>query len=293
MSATSTTSPTASVAAGLRSPATARQALVAGLLIFAGTLSITVVGGLLTRAVMPGASGMVRALVVLVVMTGAAVAVRSWFGSWRSLGVNGPHLWSRPGLLSVPLLLALSPLVVGLQQLTASIWLLLVVGYALTGFTEELLWRGIAQRLLAPLGPARGVLVGSALFGLAHLGNVLYRDSVTLVLAQAWGAFCFGVGYAALRRRTNTIVPLMALHLLTDLCAAAAAGPAIPFLVGQDIVLLTFGSVLLLRDSRAARGRRLGEPGGPLTQAREAPSDDLTRRPERGPGLGPDVRRRA
>ena len=249
-SPTRATSPVGSVTARLLSPARGRDAWVAGLLVLLGTLSITVVGGLLTRALMPGSSGTVRALVVVAVMTGVAVAVRPWFGPWTSVGVNGPHAWSRPALLAVPLVLALSPLVVGVQQLSGSTWLLLVAGYALTGFTEELVWRGIAQRLLAPLGPARGVLVASALFGLAHLGNVLYRDSVGLVLAQAWGAFCFGVGYAALRRRTGTIVPLMALHLLTDLCAAVGAGPAIPFLVGQDVVLLTFGSVLLIRDVR-------------------------------------------
>ena len=237
----------------LRMPETGNQALVAGLLVLAGVLAVTVVGGLVTRAAMPDSSGTVRALVVVAVLTGIALAVRPWFGSWADLGVNPPRAWSRPTLLLVPLLLALSPLVSGVQQLDRSTWLVLLAGYLLTGFTEELVWRGVAQRLLDPLGPARGVLVTSALFGLAHLGNVLYRDSVVLVAAQAWGAFCFGVGYAALRRRTGTIVPLMGLHLLTDLCAAVGAGPAIPFLVGQDVVLLAFGILLLVRDSRAAR----------------------------------------
>ena len=250
MSATGTPSSAGPVAARLRSPTTGRHALAAGLLLWAGTLTITVVGGVVTRTVLPDASGTVRALVVLVVLTVAVVVLRPLFGSWASLGVNGPQAWSRPALWWLPLLLALSPLLLGAQQLAASTWLILVTGYTLTGFTEELLWRGIAQRLLAPLGPARGVLVGSALFGLAHLGNVLFRDGVALVVAQAWGAFCFGVGYAALRRRTGTIVPLMALHLLTDLCAAVGAGPAIPFLVGQDVVLLTLGSFLMVRNSR-------------------------------------------
>lgn len=245
-----------------------RRALAAGLLVLAGVLAVSVAGGFLTRVLMPGASGTVRALVVVAVMTGIALAVRSWFGPWTALGVNGPRAWSRPALLLLPLLLALSPLVSGVQPLSVSTWLVLGLGYALTGFTEELVWRGIAQRLLTPLGPARGVLVGSALFGLAHLGNVLYRDSVALVVAQAWGAFCFGVGYAALRRRTGTIVPLMALHLLTDLCAAVGAAPAIPFLVGQDVVLLTLGTALLARDSRTARigrseGMRATGPGRP------------------------------
>jgi membrane protease YdiL (CAAX protease family) len=233
------------------------------LLIFATMLAITVTGGFVTRALLPDASGTTRALIVLVVLTVIAVAVRPWFGSWHALGVKRPWLGGRPALLVLPLVLALSPLVAGVAPQSASTWLLLVVGYALTGLMEELVWRGFAYRLLEPLGPARGVLLGAALFGLAHLGNVLYRDSVPLVLAQAWGAFCFGVAYAALRRRCGALVPLMVLHFLTDLCAAATAGPSIAFLVAQDVVLLVLGLVLIVRDSRAGK------------RAHAAPSDVL------------------
>ncbi len=266
-----TTGPQRLLRPRLAAPTTARQALRVGLLLLAGSLTVTVIGGLFTKAVMPGASGTTRALAVLVVLTGVAVAARPWFGSWSALGINGLRSWARPRallILLLPLVLAVSPLAFGVQALPATTWLLLLGGYALTGFTEELVWRGIALRVLAPLGPARGPLIGSALFGLAHLSNVLYRDSVALVAAQAWGAFCFGVGYAALRRRTNTIVPLMGLHLLTDLCAAVTTGPSIALLVGQDIALLTLGVLVLGRDSRTARGHSndsplIGPVGGP------------------------------
>jgi hypothetical protein len=85
---------------------------------------------------------------------------------------------------------------------------------------------------------------------------VLFRGSVGLVLAQAFGAFCFGVGYAALRWRTNAIWPLMAMHLATDLFAAIGGMPKIPVLVAQDVVLLVLGAYLIRRDrtSREARG---------------------------------------
>jgi len=123
-------------------------ALTAGLLLFGVVLAVIVTGGLVTRAAMPDASGTNRALVVLVVMTTMTVAVRPWFGSWSDLGVNGPRDWARPALLVLPLLLALSPLMFGIRHVGPSTWALLVVGYVLTGFNEELLWRGIAQRLL-------------------------------------------------------------------------------------------------------------------------------------------------
>jgi membrane protease YdiL (CAAX protease family) len=235
----------------LSDPNTRAEALIAGLLLWGGTLTITVGGGFITKAAMPGTSGTMRALVVTAVLSAAVLAVRRRYGPWSGLGVNRPTAWAKLGLLVLPLLLALSPLAFGVRNLEATTWLVLLTGYALTGFTEELAWRGIAQRVLRPLGPARGPLVASALFGLAHLGNVLYRDSVALVAAQAWGAFCFGVGYAALRQRTRSIVPLMGLHLLTDLCAAVSVGPAIALLVAQDVVLLTVGAVMLTQDARA------------------------------------------
>ncbi|GAA5028006.1 hypothetical protein GCM10023258_23190 [Terrabacter aeriphilus] len=256
----------------LTRPRTTGQAFTAGLAVLAGTLAITVVGGLLTKLFMREASGMLRALVVVAVLTVVAVAVRPHYGSWRDLGVTPWTPSSGSGLLLVALSLAVSPLAFGVQTLEPKVWLLLLAGYLLTGFTEELVWRGMAWRVLTLLGPARGPLVGSALFGLAHLGNVLYRDSVVLVAAQVWGAFCFGLGYAALRRRTGTIVPLMGLHLLTDLCAAVSSGPSLALLVGQDVVLLTLGVVLLARDSRSAR--RLGD-GGPLPQRRGSTATNL------------------
>ncbi len=47
--------------------------------------------------------------------------------------------------------------------------------------------------------------------------------------------------------RIGTIWPLMVLHWLTDLFAAAGALPRIPILVGQDVVLLAVGLWLVSR----------------------------------------------
>lgn len=93
------------------------------------------------------------------------------------------------------------------------------------------------------------VLVSSLLFGVMHLSNVMFRSSPALVVAQAIGAACFGVGFAALRLRTGTIWPLLVLHMLTDLLGQLARLPAIPFFVTQDIVLLCYG-LYLVRGSR-------------------------------------------
>jgi membrane protease YdiL (CAAX protease family) len=200
--------------------------------------------------VWPDSSGRLRALGFIAVLTVVVVASVARHGAWRELGVVPPRKWRRPALLVVPALLAVSPLVGGIRPLSAGTWAVLVAGYALTGVTEELLWRGWVLRFLEPLGLTRAVLVGSALFGCAHLTNLLYRDSPALVLAQGWGAFCFGVGYAALRGRTGTLVPLMDHHFVTDLAALVGGLPTIPVLVAQDVVLLGLG-LLLTRRPRA------------------------------------------
>jgi hypothetical protein len=46
----------------------------------------------------------------------------------------------------------------------------------------------------------------------------------------------------------------MVLHMLTDLFAAVGALPKIPILVGQDVVLLVFGLLVLRRGSGRADG---------------------------------------
>ena len=70
------------------------------------------------------------------------------------------------------------------------------------------------------------------------------------MLSQALGAFCFGVGYAALRWRTKTFWPLMAMHLATDLFAAVGGLPKVPVLVAQDVVLLALGAYLIRKGAR-------------------------------------------
>ena len=123
------------------------------------------------------------------------------------------------------------PLVGGVSIPAGGTLAILVAGYALTGFAEEAFARGVPLRVLAPRGALGAVLAYSLLFGVMHLSNVLFRSSPALVAAQAVGAACFGVGYAALRLRTNTLWPRL---------------PAIPFFVTQDVILLAYGLYLVV-----------------------------------------------
>ena len=215
---------------------------------------VIVLGAGVANLLMPEADGLTKSLVASVgallfaVVAARAVAVRS--GGWGALGLTRPRVWRDTRLLAVPALLAVVPLLGGVRSIEAGALAVLVAGYVITGFMEELLWRGAVQRILAPTGIARAVWLGSVIFGAAHLTNVLFRPSIGLVLAQAFGASCFGVGYAALRWRTNTIWPLMVLHFATDLFAAVGGLPKIPVLVAQDVVLLALGAFLLRKGPR-------------------------------------------
>ncbi|WP_395692201.1 CPBP family intramembrane glutamic endopeptidase [Nocardioides sp.] len=221
------------------------KAFAKALTLWLAVMVVTAGGGLLTRAYLPDVDGMVRALLVVEALFAIALLAWPFVGDVRQLGLTRPSQWRRPALFVLPLVVAVSPLALGVRPVGGGLLFLLVLGYAITGVTEELIWRGLAIRLLGPLGDRRAVVIAAALFGAAHLANVYFRDSTGLVLAQAWGAFCFGLAYGAVRVRTGTIVPLMALHALTDLAAAIGNVPRIPVLVAEDVVLLGYGVVLL------------------------------------------------
>jgi membrane protease YdiL (CAAX protease family) len=121
----------------------------------------------------------------------------------------------------------------------------LTIGYLLTGFREETLYRGIILRVLLPKGTLRAALISAVLFGLAHFSNLLVRSNPAIVAAQAVGAFCDGFGFAALRLRTNTIWFLIVLHAIHDLLLQLTNLPAIPLDVAQVTVLLFIGIYLL------------------------------------------------
>ncbi len=223
-------------------------------------LAVTLASALTLRAVAPGLSRQSQSLIVLGVLSVLVAATLSGLGWWRAVGFNGRGEWRSPRLLVLPAVLVVLPLVGGWSIPAAGTLAILVAGYALTGFAEEAFARGILLRVLAPRGALGAVLISSLLFGVMHLSNVLFRSSPGLVAAQAVGAACFGVGYAALRLRTNTLWPLLALHMLTDLFGQLAKLPAIPFFVTQDVILLAYG-LYLVRGLRAGQALALDDAG--------------------------------
>jgi hypothetical protein len=117
------------------------------------------------------------------------------------------------------------------------------------------MWRGITVGLLRPLGVWPAVLISSLLFGLGHLGNSLLRGFSAMILLQAFGAMVQGIGFAALRLRTNTIWPIIGIHLLHDLFLHIGRLP-IPLADAVSATIVAAYGIYLLRAGRGEDPRR-------------------------------------
>jgi len=239
------------LAVNLPTPARPRRVAVA---LGAVNIAATIAGALIVAAVLPNASAWTARLVVLVALAAAVTAVLAATGGWRTAGFTARV--DQPRVLIVPTAVAVAPLVGGVQLPGAGMLAVFVLGYAVTGFFEEALFRGLIFGVLRPAAVWPAVWISSALFAAAHLPNMLFGQAPAMTLAQAVGTFCFGVGYAAVRLGTGSVLPLMVLHFLTDLLLRIDALPVWAHwtvMVGGDILLLLYGLILLRQAARPDR----------------------------------------
>lgn len=221
-----------------------RHPVRTAILLVAVPVALTVTIGLAGQAIFPSADQMVIRLVAVLVVMVAVLVVVATARAWGRTASEGPGSWSHTGLLVVPALVALAPLVTGINLPGAGALTVLVVGYLATGVFEEVLHRGIILDALRGLGVRRSAVIGGALFGLSHLANIAFGQNAAVSLAQAFGAFCFGIGFAVFRWRTNAIWLLAAIHFLGDLLLHTTGlhgGLMWVFLVGHDTLMLLWG----------------------------------------------------
>lgn len=229
-----------------------RRPLAAALAIFLADAALVTGVGAAAKALLPAPQ--LPDFVAMCAGIVGLVALLSILGWQRAIGFNSPARWRSLHLLWLPAVAVVAlPFLRGVGTIEARNFAFLVVGYALTGFYEEALFRGLILRVLEPLGVRRAILLSALLFGAAHLVNVLFRNPA-IVLAQAVGAATEGVGLAALRVRTNTLWPVIVLHALEDLLLHFGRLPAIPVNVAQSVILFAYG-LWLLRGLGAARMR--------------------------------------
>ena len=98
--------------------------------------------------VLPGLPPMVASLCIIAIISvllAAGVTLLRW---WRAVGYVPFSQWRHIGWLALPAVLTLLPLLAGIKPLDASTYGLLLAGYALTGFAEETMFRGVLIKLL-------------------------------------------------------------------------------------------------------------------------------------------------
>lgn len=219
-----------------------QRPVLSSVLIFAAFVIVSALLGIAAKALLPQYQPEFIALIALSVLMVMALSLLGW---WKVSGFNLPAEWRDSRLMIVPFLIVLGlPFLMGIKPSDLGTFVYLLIGYALTGFMEEGLMRGIVLRVLKPTGTNRSVIVSSLLFGLMHIGNLLYRNPA-IVFAQMLGAFVHGIGLSAIRLRTNTIWFPVILHGLHDLALKYTNFPAIPLDVVQVTLLMVYGIYLL------------------------------------------------
>lgn len=196
-----------------------------------------------------------------------AVVVLSVFGWWREAGVAGPPRWNKLYLLVFPALvvaLAFSgdvfitgPGALGAAVFTAGV---LVLG-------EELLFRGVLMRALAPAGALWAVALTSALAGGLYMGrSLLLAAPWTEVIYVTVPTVCGGFTYGALRWRTASLWPVLVVHFLLAfaLDTAVVTGTVFPVLILSVTLGFVFYGLFLLRN------QRVRADGGPPTKEEPA-----------------------
>ena len=216
--------------------------IISAILIFVSYLFVSTLFGLAAKASFPQFQPEFLALIGLSLCVALTISTLGW---WKEAGFNAPAQWREIGLVIIPFLVVIGlPFLKGINTENLNSLTYLFIGYALTGFMEEGLMRGIVLRVLKPTGVTRSVVISSLLFGLLHIGNLLYRNPF-IVLAQMLGAFVHGIGLAAIRLRTNTIWFVVILHGLHDLLLKYTNFPAIPLDVVQVTLLMIYGIYIL------------------------------------------------
>lgn len=178
-------------------------------------------------------------------------------GWWREAGFRAPR--GRDLLVLWVPAITLAATYAGVRVTTAGGVALLVVAAVLTGFLEEIIFRGLILRAFLPGGPVRAAVASTIFFALFHLDRLAGGASLTDTLIQLGFTLAGGLFAAALALRTRSLWPGILYHTLYDLLLWLGHGgltmPVEPtttwkiISVSGQMVLLVYGIILL-------RGRR-------------------------------------
>ena len=196
--------------------------------------AMAVNGGALLDAVANGLPPVWHGPVLWAIYAALAVAPVALLGWWRETGLTRPGRRRALPLLLIPLAAGLPFLAVGLNLGATQVVPILLVGTPLIALNEELFFRGILLEVLRPTGWRRAITTTAVLFGAAHALNLLAGASLPFTVLQVAATTAGGVTLAAIRIRSGSLWPLVAVHALLDTIALSTLtgdGLAVPWLV--------------------------------------------------------------
>lgn len=192
-----------------------------------------------------------RSLAWGVAAAGIFLVVACAVAGWRDLGFRAPSPSGWWKLLWLPALYlaALGSLGFLTGKLEASGLAMVLINTAMVGFSEELAFRGVLW------GAARkalsfwtGFLLVSFAFGSVHVFNAVLTGELAAAGVQALNAFMSGAAYLAIRIRTRSIIPIMAIHAVWDFVVfcVGSGGDKAPLSPAPDLwqSQLFFGLIL-------------------------------------------------
>ena len=133
-----------------------------------------------------------------------------------------------PAFLVVINNLPIYPLTMGMAEVTAPVWRILVLGLEclMVGFFEETCFRGtvllgfLERRRETTLGRFVAIILSSAVFGAVHLVNILLGASPVAVVLQIGYSFLIGAMCSVVLMKTANIWLCVLLHAVFNFCGA-------------------------------------------------------------------------
>ena len=133
------------------------------------------------------------------------------------------------------------------SEFTGAHWFWIITGFALVGYSEELVTRGL---LLVGARTAMveewAATVCAVLFGLMHGSNLLFGQDAKTTLAQVVSTIPMGVLLYLCRRISGTLVVPMVIHALYDIGLVVFGGPNTPMNQIDTEVARPVGALLAL-----------------------------------------------
>lgn len=109
--------------------------------------------------------------------------------------------------------------------------MIFVLSMLVTGFTEEIIFRGVIYHTINECFDTHSkksvyisIIISSIIFGLMHMSNIISGVSVTGALVQSACAFGVGLYLCAIYVRCNNIWSVIILHGLNDIVSSLKVG---------------------------------------------------------------------